>query len=80
MRKLQLLLISAVISLCALPEAKAQNLQVMYDTERGQVTSTVEMFRADSFGSTFFFIDMDCNPKMTGAYWEISRELNFWQD
>ena len=80
MRKLQILLISAVMSLCALSQAKAQNLQVMYDTERGQVTSTVEMFRADSFGSTYFFVDMDCNPKMSGAYWEISRELNFWQD
>lgn len=61
-------------------EVKAQNLQVMYDVERGCVTSTVEMFRPDSFGSTFFFVDMDCNPKMTGAYWEVVRELCFWQD
>ena len=80
MRALQILFISAVMSLCALSEIKAQNLQVQYDTERGCVTSTVEMFRPDSFGSTYFFIDMDCNPKMTGAYWEIAREFCFWQD
>ena len=60
--------------------AKAQNLQLFYDPGRGCATSTVEMFRPDSFGSTFFFIDMDYTPKVTGAYWEISRELCFWQD
>ena len=59
---------------------KAQNVQLFYDTGRGCVTSTVEMFRPDSFGSTYFFADMDYSPRMTGAYWEISRELNFWQD
>ena len=44
------------------------------------MTSTVEMFRPDSYGSTYFFVDLDASPKVTGAYWEISRELNFWQD
>lgn len=73
-------LILTVSALLYSADMKAQNLQVMYDAERGCVTSTVEMFRADSFGSTYFFVDMDCNPKMTGAYWEISRELCFWQD
>ena len=72
-----LLILSAALYVA---EVKAQNLQVMYDAERGCVTSTVEMFRADSFGSTYFFVDMDCNPKMSGAYWEISRELCFWKD
>lgn len=80
MKKLHILLLSAVISFCAMSEVKAQNLQVMYDVERACVTSTVEMFRPDSFGNTFFFVDMDCNPKMTGAYWEIAREFCFWQD
>ena len=65
---------------CSLMEVKAQNIQVMYDTGRGCVTSTVEMFRPDAYGSTYFFVDMDCDPKMIGAYWEISRELCFWQD
>ena len=30
--------------------------------------------------STFFFVDMDYSPKVSGAYWEIARELNFWQE
>ena len=38
------------------------------------------MFKPDNAGSTFFFVDMDYNPKVFGAYWEISRELCFWQD
>ena len=58
----------------------AQNLQYHYDLGRGHATTTAEMFRPDNVGSTFFFIDLDYGPKMTGAYWEISRELNFWQD
>lgn len=61
-------------------ESNAQNIQVLYDTERDCVTSTIEMFRPDAFGSTFFFVDMDYTPKVTGAYWEIARELCFWKD
>ena len=80
MRKLQILLFSAVLSFLALSEAQAQNLQVMYDTERGCVTSTIEMFRPDNYGSTFFFVDMDYNSGISGSYWEIARELSFWQE
>ena len=61
-------------------KVQAQNIQLHYDFRRNCVTSTVEMFRADSYGSTFFFIDMDYAPKVTGAYGEISRELCFWKD
>ena len=61
-------------------EAAGQNVQLHYDLGRGCATTTVEMFRADGAGSTFFFVDMDYDPKVSGAYWEISRELNFWQD
>jgi len=68
----------------------AQNVQLHYDmgkandkraSDRGYLTSTVEMFRPDSLGSTFFFIDMDYNGKdgdVSTAYWEISRDLKFW--
>ena len=69
-----------MLLLVAAQESKAQNIQVLYDTERDCVTSTVEMFRPDNYGSTFFFVDMDYTPKVTGAYWEISRELCFWKD
>ena len=79
MKKLTLLLLMAFTAVMT-DEIKAQNIQLLYDTGRGCVTSTVEMFRPDSFGSTYFFVDMDYSPKTTGAYWEISRELCFWQD
>lgn len=78
MKKILVFLLTALTF--SMTEVKAQNIQVMYDTGRGCVTSTVEMFRPDAYGSTYFFVDMDCAPKMTGAYWEISRELCFWQD
>ena len=75
--------------------ASAQNVQLHYDLGRSiyseldksessygrpALTTTVEMFRPDSWGSTFFFVDMDYSKGVKGAYWEIARELNFWQD
>lgn len=75
-----LFFITGLLAFLNVQQAKAQNVQVLYDTGRNCVTSTVEMFRADSFGSTYFFVDMDYSPMVSGAYWEISRELSFWQD
>ena len=39
----------------------AHMLQVHYDMgeDRGYVTTTIEMFKPDQWGSTFFFVDMD---------------------
>lgn len=68
-----------IISAAAV-SAGAQNVQLHYDMGRNAATTTVEMFRADNAGSTYFFVDMDYNPKMSGAYFEISREFCFWQD
>lgn len=69
--------------------AVAQNIQLHYDLgralyksldERPWVTTTVEMFKADKWGSTYFFVDMDYTDKgVASAYWEISRELKFWK-
>lgn len=69
----------------------AQNLQLHYDFRRsgdegaaplGVLTSTVEMFKPDKYGSTFFFIDMNYGERgvkgVSLAYWEISRSLKFW--
>ncbi|MBN2481467.1 MAG: DUF5020 family protein [Bacteroidales bacterium] len=60
----------------------AQNLQLHYDFGGGRkfLTATVEMFKPDTFGSTFWFIDFDFdfpgNPRsMSAAYWEISRDF-----
>lgn len=68
----------------------AQNVQLHYDfgksiyskdfDARPRLTSTVEMFKPDKWGSTFFFVDMDYTSEgVVGAYWEIARELSFWQ-
>ena len=75
-----LFVVTIVLALVATEKGNAQNVQVLYDTERDCVTTTVEMFRPDAFGSTYFFVDLDHSPKVTGAYWEISRELCFWQN
>lgn len=74
-----LLLMMAFVCLGGAQRVAAQNLQVLYDAERGCVTSTVEMFRADKFGSSYFFVDIDYAPKATGTYWEIMREVCLWQ-
>ena len=69
---------------------QAQNIQLHYDfgrslydkdlTDRPVLTSTVEKFMPDNWGSTFFFVDMDYTSKgVAAAYWEIARELKFWK-
>ena len=74
-------LVALIVAMLCLPVAsKAQNLQVLYDTNRGCITTTFEMFRPDAFGSTFIFVDMDYNPTALGAYTEIARDFCFWQD
>lgn len=77
MKKLILILLFAVpIKLVA------QNLQLHYDfgEDRKFFTATLEMFRPDTLGSTFWFIDFDFDfpgsPRsMSAAYWEISRDF-----
>ena len=68
--------------------AKAQvNLQGFYDFGRKHVTTTLEMFKPDDWGNTFFFVDIDYNYRNdrklavapSGAYLEFARCLNFWQ-
>lgn len=83
-----------LITLLAGQVMTAQNIQFHYDfgrslydefgkgevQERSQVTTTVEMFKPDRWGSTFFFVDMDYGKNaITSAYWEITRELQFWK-
>ena len=64
--------------------AKAQvNIQEQYDFNREHLTTTLEMFKTDNWGSTFFFTDIYHPDKLngpTGYYTEIARGLNFWQD
>ena len=64
------------------------NFQLHYDlgrtinseseSNRPNVTSTVEMYHPDATGSTYFFVDMDYFSDGVGAaYWEVSREFTF---
>lgn len=76
---IQTYIAAVALSLCSFTTS-AQNLQFHYDLGRNAITTTVEMFKADNAGNTFFFIDLDYNPRVSGAYWEIARELNFWQN
>jgi hypothetical protein len=62
--------------------ARTQNLQLHYDfgKDRKFFTSTLEMFKPDTLGYTFWFVDFDFNlpgnPRsMSAAYWEISRDF-----
>ncbi len=65
---------------------QAQNVQLHYDMGKGRsyLTSTVEMFKPDKWGSTFYFIDMDYNAHgvkgVSLAYMEISRGIKFWEN
>ena len=65
----------------------AQNIQVHYDFGRNiypdqedgrqKVTVTLEQFKADQWGSWYYFVDVDMTNKFTEApYTEIYREFN----
>ena len=67
--------------------ANAQNVQVHYDfgrhlypdqeENRQSATITLEQFKADKWGSWYYFVDVDLSNKFVeGAYTEISREFN----
>lgn len=71
-------ILAMILLLLASVRSYGQNVQLHYDFGRKSATTTVEMFRPDTGGSTFFFVDFDYSPKVSGAYWEISRELCFW--
>ncbi len=75
-------LLLILVALCA----HAQDVQLHYDFGRNlypdeeagrqKVTLTVEQFKADQWGSWFYFVDLDFSRKfIEGAYIEISREM-----
>lgn len=74
-------LLFVALLLCAVGVKAQVNIQEMYDFNRGHFTTTLEMFKADKWGSTFFFNDIyhpnDVIPD--GYYTEISRSINFWK-
>lgn len=80
MKKL-LLIITFLISM-----SFAQNFQFHYDMGEGRehFTSTIEMFKPDEYGATFFFVDFDYNrdgnKSISLAYFEIARYINLGID
>ena len=80
-------IILIVITILAGASANAQNIQVHYDfgADRQMVTSTIEMFKTDTYGSTFFFVDFDYGGHLADvngvslSYLEIARDLRFWE-
>ena len=80
-------IIFIAMALIAAISANAQNIQLHYDfgrhlypneeAGRQKLTVTVEQFKADQWGSWFYFVDIDLSHRFTeGAYTEISREFN----
>jgi len=76
----------ALLTVAAL-SAQAQNIQLHYDfgrniyadeqPDRQKVTITLEQFKADNWGSWYYFVDLDLSRKfLRSAYTEISREFN----
>ena len=83
------LVLFSILVLSAL-SASAQNIQLHYDfgrniypdeeSARQKVTVTLEQFKADNWGSWYYFVDVDLSRKETlGAYTEISREFNLFK-
>ena len=83
MKKL-FLLAAAAISMTASAQV---NIQLHYDfgrniysneeADRQKVTATLEQFKADDWGSWYYFFDVDLTSKTTRSiYTEISREIN----
>jgi len=81
----KILLIFACLSI--MTQMRAQlNIQLHYDyghlvddlSNRPSMTSTIEYFGTDKWGSTYLFTDIDYyHDGVAGAYWEISRNINF---
>ena len=78
--------ILSILSLTFVTMVSAQNIQLHYDlghsfygdlSGRPNVTTTVEMFKPDKWGSTFMFADIDYySDGAAGAYWEIARQFS----
>ena len=81
------ILLSAFLFIVSLPMFAQLNVQLHYDfgdafygdklSNRPHLTATVENFKADKWGSTYFFVDLDFGDNtMKSVYAEFSREFN----
>ena len=82
--------LSFILIIASLPAFAQLNVQMHYDfadalygnelSNRAHWTATIENFKADKWGSTYFFVDGNfANNTMESAYAELSRELRFWE-
>ena len=80
------ILLSALLWMATIPMFAQLNMQLHYDfadalygkelSNRPHWTATIENFKADKWGSTYFFVDLDFGGNtMKSAYAEISREF-----
>lgn len=75
MKKLHMIL----VSMLAMTALSAQEIQLHYDfgDDREHFTSTIEMFKPDAYGSTFFFVDFNYDvgdmKGVSESYFEIAR-------
>ena len=75
--------ISIALLLLTALGARTQNIQEMYDFGRGHLTTTLEMYKGDKWGGTFWFVDIYHNNHAswpTDYYTEFSRSINLWQN
>ncbi|MBQ4524577.1 MAG: DUF5020 family protein [Bacteroidaceae bacterium] len=83
-------LFSALLVLASLPAFAQLNVQMHYDfakalygselDNRPRWTATIENFKADKWGSTYFFVDGNfADNTLESAYAEFARELRFWE-
>ena len=81
------ILLSVFLFIVSLPMLAQLNVQLHYDfgdafygdklSNRPHLTATVENFKADKWGSTYFFVDLDFGDNtMKSVYAEFSREFN----
>ena len=80
------ILLSALLWMATIPMFAQLNVQLHYDfadalygkelSNRPHWTATIENFKADKVGSTYFFVDLDFGGNtIKSAYAEISREF-----
>lgn len=61
---------------------KSQNIQLFgsFSKDGNFLQSTIEQFKSDDYGSTYFFVDLNySNLGVTDGYIEIARELKNWK-
>lgn len=82
--------LAIALTLVTLQIGAQLNVQMHYDfghtiyggelSNRPNWTATIENFKADKWGSTYFFVDGNfADNTMASVYAEFSRELRFWK-